>query len=284
MKKALSLILALVMCLSLCACGTPNDKNLAEILCTGGWISTDHALHVDTINREVRYTSVRFLRHGTCELVCEDYKNDRLVDTSVIVKNWKIENGKIAISPDLVDSDSDTIYLQYADNTLNGSAWYDDHFTYTHVSDEEITAIASNIVSHSVGLEYVHNGDDTCTVGGMGTCRDKKIIIPAYFEDSEVTAISKAAFGPWYITSIVIPDTVTYIGRSAFLKCEDLTYVSIGNGVTSIDELAFSYCTSLYSIDFEGTMAQWSSISKADDWDYGSNIGTIRCTDGDIKN
>ena len=111
MKKATSLILALVLCLSLCACGTPNEENLTEILCTGGWISTDHALYVDTIDREVRYTSIRFFSMGTCELVCEDYKNGHLVDTSVIVKNWKIENGKIAISPDLVDSDSDTIYL-----------------------------------------------------------------------------------------------------------------------------------------------------------------------------
>lgn len=283
MKKAISLILVLVLCLSLCACGTLNEEKLTEILCSGGWTSADHTLYVDTIDREVRYTSIRFFSMGTCEIVCEDYKNGHLVDTSVMVKNWKIEDGKIAVFPDLVDSDSDTIHLQYADNTLNGSAWYDDQFTYKHISDDEITVIRNNIVSHSVGLEYVHNDDGTCTVGGMGTCRDKKIIIPAYFEDSEVTTISKAAFGPWYITSIVIPDTVTYIGRSAFLKCEDLTYVSIGNGVTSIDELAFSYCTSLYSIDFEGTMAQWSSISKADNWDYGSNISTIHCTDGDIE-
>ena len=49
MKKALSLLLALVMCLSLCACGN-NEQEIVEILISGTWIS-------DTVRRETNQYS-----------------------------------------------------------------------------------------------------------------------------------------------------------------------------------------------------------------------------------
>ena len=47
---------------------------------------------------------------------------------------------------------------------------------------------------------------------------------------------------------LVIPDSVTSIGRYAFYNCSGLTSVTIGNGVTSIGEGAFSYCNGLTSV------------------------------------
>jgi hypothetical protein len=47
------------------------------------------------------------------------------------------------------------------------------------------------------------------------------------------------------MTSITIPNSVSYIGPDAFSFCDSLTNVVIGNGLTSIDDHAFFGCTSL---------------------------------------
>ena len=47
---------------------------------------------------------------------------------------------------------------------------------------------------------------------------------------------------------LIIPDSVTSIGYSAFKYCTGLTSVTISNGVTSIGQGAFAYCTSLVSV------------------------------------
>ena len=48
--------------------------------------------------------------------------------------------------------------------------------------------------------------------------------------------------------TVVIPDSVTSIGRNAFYCCTGLTSITIPNSVTSIGESAFYYCTGLTSI------------------------------------
>ena len=48
--------------------------------------------------------------------------------------------------------------------------------------------------------------------------------------------------------NVVIPNSVTSIGGSAFFCCKSLTSITIPNSVTSIGESAFSNCTSLTSI------------------------------------
>lgn len=56
-------------------------------------------------------------------------------------------------------------------------------------------------------------------------------------------ACSRAAKG-----EIIIPNSVTSIGNSAFHDCYDITSVTIGSNVTSIGDEAFEYCGNLSSI------------------------------------
>ena len=89
-------------------------------------------------------------------------------------------------------------------------------------------------------------------------------------------------------TDIVIPSTynglpVTSIGYKAFINRKSLASIGIPDSVTSIGDWAFYLCTSLTSINFEGTVEQWNAISKGTSWIYNPGDYTIYCTDGKIS-
>ena len=80
-------------------------------------------------------------------------------------------------------------------------------------------------------------------------------------DEAEVTCKRYQSSSPFYISDysgdIVIPESVTYSGKSysvksvgdgAFYKCSGLTSIIIPNSVTSIGEWAFAYCSALSSI------------------------------------
>jgi len=79
-----------------------------------------------------------------------------------------------------------------------------------------------------------------------------EVIIPDSIADLPVTRIENAAFS-WFpnrenLTSVVVPDSVTSIGLSAFQFCSHLTNAVIGNRVSSIDASAFGGCTNLSNL------------------------------------
>lgn len=85
------------------------------------------------------------------------------------------------------------------------------------------------------------------------------------------------------LLSIYIPDSVTHINGGAFFGCESLTSIIIPSSVTSIGHGAFYMCTNLKNITYKGTKSDWEKINKSNNWDKGSFIKTIHCTDGDIN-
>lgn len=50
------------------------------------------------------------------------------------------------------------------------------------------------------------------------------------------------------MTSISIPDSVTFISDNAFYFCTSLAFVSIPDSIISIGDEAFYHCTSLSSV------------------------------------
>jgi len=115
-----------------------------------------------------------------------------------------------------------------------------DEFTYTY----EGSTLKYRVLSESAL---------TCEVIGAGDTYGIKILkIPSavkYGRDTyTVTTIGYEAFKNCYMTSVIIPGTVTSIGDNAFDSCDDLASVTIPKSVTNIGEFAFVRCYSLTSV------------------------------------
>lgn len=94
--------------------------------------------------------------------------------------------------------------------------------------------------------------------GYVGT--DTVVVIPSKINGVTVETIGHTAFRYSSVTSVTIPDSVTFISDSAFAYCFNLTNISIPNSVTSIGFSAFGGCTKLESITLPSSL---STISKA---------------------
>ena len=139
---------------------------------------------------------------------------------------------------------------------------------------ERITVSKKNTAYHSTGSCLIETASKTLIAG----C--KTSVIPT---DGSVSKIENYAF--YFqkdLLSVVIPNSVTSIGRDAFSGCTGLTSVTIPDSVISIESYAFYGCESLTEITYQGTMEQWGAIEKINFWDVGTGEYTIYCTDGDI--
>ena len=83
--------------------------------------------------------------------------------------------------------------------------------------------------------------------------------------------------------TFVIPDSVTEIGKWAFVYCNSLVSVNISDSVTSIGDFAFEYCTSLTSVTIpdsvtsigEGAFEYCTSLTRVNISDSVTSIGSF---------
>ncbi len=75
--------------------------------------------------------------------------------------------------------------------------------------------------------------------------------LKSYEFSEKITSVEYSAFAGSGLTSIYIPNTLTYLGESAFSQCSVLSNVTFDEGhqLLSISDGLFSKCTSLRSID-----------------------------------
>ena len=116
----------------------------------------------------------------------------------------------------------------------------------------------------------------TLTISGTGAMADYSSYtdVPWYYDRSSiqsivisdsVTSIGISAFRNCSsLTSVTIPNRVTSIGRSAFNGCSSLTSVTIGVSVTSIGDFAFFGCSSLTSVTINSDAIVTSSYNLSD--------------------
>lgn len=92
--------------------------------------------------------------------------------------------------------------------------------------------------------------DPSYYIVSMGTCTDEHVVIPAYNKKLPIKYIDNYGFAnSTRLKSIVIPDTIIFIGKGAFYNCAYLENVDMSSNVGTIDKKAFANCTSLQSIE-----------------------------------
>ncbi len=89
------------------------------------------------------------------------------------------------------------------------------------------------------GLTYVSQGNGTCYISSIGSCKDIDLKIPAY-----------SPYG----------DKVTRIGDGAFINCTEILSITIPASVKTIGTGAFRGCGSLVSINVEDGNSVYCSV------------------------
>ena len=109
----------------------------------------------------------------------------------------------------------------------------------------------------------------------------KSLVIP-----DSVTRFDLAGGDTFYgcssLEKIVLGNGITYINERAFTNLSALSAFTMGSGVTWIGMDVFYGCSHLRELDYVGTMAQWEAIDKSPWWNDGSHISVVHCSDGDI--
>ena len=99
-----------------------------------------------------------------------------------------------------------------------------------------------------LGFEYTKVSANEIAIKKY-TGKKAELVIPAQLDGFKVVAINDSAFQDCLdLTSVVIPNSVTSIGKYCFSKCSNLIDVSISSSVTSIGEWAFTYCYGLSGV------------------------------------
>ena len=100
------------------------------------------------------------------------------------------------------------------------------------------------------GYDWSDNGDGTCTVTGY-TGPGGEVTIPGTIDGLTVTGIvglerQQSTFAR--CTNVTLPDGLTSIENSAFSGCGNLSGVTLNSGLTSIGDYAFLFCPRLTDI------------------------------------
>ena len=97
------------------------------------------------------------------------------------------------------------------------------------------------------GKSYSFYLDDSAQTLGERTV--KKIIVPSVYGGLPVTSVVGGAFfRVGSVTTVLLPDSVYFIGNRAFGGCYDLKRINVPAGVTVIESETFAYCYALEEI------------------------------------
>lgn len=120
---------------------------------------------------------------------------------------------------------------------------------------EEIIAATIEYEGYEFGYEVNEEGDYEITSIEYNDPDSIDVKIPDKIDGRPVTGIGAEAFkADAFISSIELPDSITYIADLAFYGCTGLTEVVIPDSVTSIGQGAFMLCSELKTIKLSANL------------------------------
>ena len=255
-KKALSLLLVFIMCLST----VPFATSAIDVQYDGQWMySVENGYAVlrlaDTsVTGDVTIPSK--LGGYTVKIIGEGALNNLKTVTSITI-------------PDCVTTiEADAFKLNSLQSvkigkgvTIIGKQAF---FYCTSLKSVSIPAnviiIDESAFSNCTSLTSVTIGNGVTTIGKNAFKNCYKL--NSVTIGNSVTTIGNSAFSDCEsLTSVTIPNSVTTISSYAFMNCKNITRVNLGKNVALIDYAAFSNCTNLKNVYYSGNTKDWNSIT-----------------------
>ena len=187
--------------------------------------------------------------------VCEGTFNYSKIESIVIPGNIKTIEDKAFGNSGVANSSLSNVEIGYGVESIGSYAFASCSALKNVKIPASVKNLAANVFFNCGALE-------TAIIEASGTIGDNAFL--------NCKALKKVTLGP----------NVTGIGEYAFDSCISLSEITIPASVTSIGEWVF-YQVPATSINYSGTMEQWSKIEK-DNAFVDSSIKTIKCSDGDI--
>ena len=172
-------------------------------------------------------------------------------------------------------------------------------------ADGSVEIIGFHAFQGVVGLKNIVIPDciKVIDVNAFSWCRDlESIVLPAGLEKMEFFAFDgcqklisvdlnglevvpmNAFYSCSNLAEVKGIENVTEIGDYAFAFCHALENFTLGKGLKKIGKGALS--NTVYSINYEGTMAEWNAIEKGERWNgYAGgmyHLEKIVCSDGSV--
>ena len=244
MKKLFFLALALVLCVSMCACGERGKDH-------------EHDWNVVTTS-------------PTCLAGGYDTKTCKICGAVETCNQTKIGKHDYSTAP---DTDKDCHW--YKCTVCGKTTKKEEHIP----SSAGACSVCNASVSPTEGIIYDTSSDKTYAkvIGYTGT--KKNILIASEYNGLPVKSIYIDAFKNKTITSVAIPDSVTSIGGNAFVYCSKIKSVTIPDSVTSIGDGAFYSCHRLASINIPdsvtsiGENAFYGCNALYKEYEFGKYVG-----------
>ncbi|MDR2542130.1 MAG: leucine-rich repeat domain-containing protein [Treponema sp.] len=102
---------------------------------------------------------------------------------------------------------------------------------------EHVYQAAQELKKNSFG-DFVCKEEDGRFVITKYIGKDKQVVIPGELNGIAVTGIGEEAFYELELTAVTIPDSVTFIGKSAF-EYNKIEHLTFGSGIVTIEDKAF---------------------------------------------